>query len=200
VDRVPGFWRKLWAIDFGIGHPFAAVMLLHDADNDVIHVHQAFRIQAKPGEAGGLPINHAARMKATGAMVPVAWPHDGNQRDKGSGVALAAAYRKEGLFMLPTHAAFREGGYSTEAGVVDLDARMQNGKFKVGKHLTDWFEEYRNYHRKDGLIVKERDDLMSATRIGVMQIRSARVVPLGSRIVNRGPNEKMAQGLDFDLF
>ncbi len=35
------------------------------------------------------------------------------------------------------------------------------------------FEELRQYHRKDGQIVKEHDDLMSATRYLVMGIRHA---------------------------
>ena len=33
------------------------------------------------------------------------------------------------------------------------------------------------YHRKDGLIVKERDDLMSATRYAMMMRRHAIVEP-----------------------
>jgi hypothetical protein len=36
------------------------------------------------------------------------------------------------------------------------------------------------YHRKDGQIVKERDDIMSATRIAVMMKRYAKAVPLGA--------------------
>lgn len=51
--------------------------------------------------------------------------------------------------------------------------RMKSGRLKVFAHLSDWFEEFRLYHRKDGLIVKERDDLISATRIGLMMLRHA---------------------------
>ena len=29
--------------------------------------------------------------------------------------------------------------------------------------LNDWFEEFRLYHRKDGKVVKEGDDLLAAT-------------------------------------
>ena len=45
---------------------------------------------------------------------------------------------------------------------------MQTGRFKVFAHLDDWFEEFRLYHRKDGKVVKLRDDLMSATRYALM--------------------------------
>jgi len=38
--------------------------------------------------------------------------------------------------------------------------RMETGRFKVFRHLTDWFEEFRLYHRKEGRVVKEHDDMM----------------------------------------
>jgi hypothetical protein len=53
--------------------------------------------------------------------------------------------------------------------------RMQTGRLKVFSHLNDWFEEFRLYHRKDGLIVKQNDDLMSATRYAMMMKRYADV-------------------------
>jgi Terminase RNaseH-like domain len=59
--------------------------------------------------------------------------------------------------------------------------RMQTGRFKVFRHLNDWFEEFRLYHRKDGRVFKERDDLMSATRYGVMSLRYARSVEARER-------------------
>ena len=64
---------------------------------------------------------------------------------------------------------------SVEAGVSEMWTRMQTSKFKVFRHLGDWFEEFRLYHRKDGLIVKELDDLMSATRYALMDLRYATV-------------------------
>ena len=42
---------------------------------------------------------------------------------------------------------------------------------RVAKHLIEWFEEYRNYHHKDGEIVAKRDDYMSATRYLVQSLR-----------------------------
>ncbi len=47
---------------------------------------------------------------------------------------------------------------------MDMLDRMQTGRFKVFKHLNDWFEEFRLYHRKDGRVHKESDYLMAATR------------------------------------
>ena len=54
---------------------------------------------------------------------------------------------------------------------------MKTGRFKVAEHLNEWWEEFRLYHRKDGQIVKEGDDLMAATRYGVMMLRAAKTEP-----------------------
>jgi hypothetical protein len=46
------------------------------------------------------------------------------------------------------HAQFQGGSVSVEAGIQDTLARMESGKFKVFKHLNDWWEEFRLYHRQ----------------------------------------------------
>lgn len=56
---------------------------------------------------------------------------------------------------------------------MDILQRMQTGRFKVDATLSQWWEEFRMYHRKDGKVVKERDDLMSATRYACMMLRYA---------------------------
>jgi phage terminase large subunit-like protein len=196
LTYIPPQWTKLWGIDFGIGHPFAAVLCLWDKDNDVIHVHHCIRIPDQ------LPIQHAFAMKQIGAAVPVAWPKDGGDREKSSGEPLAAAYKKHGLLMGPDHATWPEdagGGISTEAGILEMIDRMRSGRLKVANHLAEWFEEYRDYHRKDGQIVKIRDDLMSATRVAIMAKRFGRSVSLGSGgAPPRGSG--MARNVDFDPF
>ena len=47
---------------------------------------------------------------------------------------------------------------------------------KVFKHHNDWWEEFRLYHRKDGKVVKEGDDLMCATRYALMMLRFAQTI------------------------
>jgi hypothetical protein len=51
---------------------------------------------------------------------------------------------------------------------------MQTMRLRVFSHLEDWFEEFRLYHRKDGMVVKSSDDLMSATRYAMMGRRFAK--------------------------
>jgi hypothetical protein len=169
---IPDHWPRIIGLDFGWEHPFGAVALAWDRDADVIYV-TADYVQAKQ-----TPVIHAAAIRPWGEWIPCAWPHDGLQHDKGSGAALAGQYAAQGLNMLAEHATHEQGGFGTEAGVTDMLDRMQTGRFKVFSNCTDWLVEKRNYHRKGGLIVKERDDLMSATRIGVMMRRFAIVKPV----------------------
>lgn len=60
---------------------------------------------------------------------------------------------------------------------MDMLDRMQTGRLKVFKHIGDWFEEFRMYHRKDGKVVKLDDDLMAATRYAIMMLRHATTKP-----------------------
>jgi hypothetical protein len=99
-DRdIPPEWFLLWGIDIGIGHPFAAVLLLWDKDADCIHVHRTLRMSDQT------PIMHAAAMQRIAVQVPVAWPKDAGDRDRGSGEPVANLYRRQGLKMLHEHAA-----------------------------------------------------------------------------------------------
>lgn len=171
---VPKHWAQINGIDFGWDHPFAAVNLSWDRDADVIYVTRIYR------EKETTPVIHAASIRPWGAWIPCAWPHDGYQHDKGSGQALAHQYAEQGLHMIEDHATHEDGGFGVEAGVMEMLDRMQTGRLKVFKHLDEWFGEFRLYHREDGKIVKERDDLLSATRYGIMMRRFAETehVPL----------------------
>ena len=167
LQDIPKHWKQIIAMDFGWDHPTSAVRLVLDEENDVIHLISAYR----QGEA--IPLIHAAAIRPWGDWIPVAWPHDALQHDK-KGDQFMAIYRDLGLKMLSEHAQFPDKrGNSVEAGLMDLLQRMQTGRFKVAASLQQWWEEFRMYHRKDGKVIKERDDLMDATRYALMMIRYA---------------------------
>ena len=56
---------------------------------------------------------------------------------------------------------------------MDILQYMEQGKFHVFATLSDWFEEFRMYHRKGGKVIPFKDDLMSATRYAVLSRRYA---------------------------
>lgn len=181
--ELPAHWPRICGMDFGWDHPTAAVWIAWDRDADVVHVYDCYRQKEQT------PVVHAAAIKAKGSWIPVAWPHDGLQHDKGSGVQLAEQYRDQGVAMLDAKASFEDGTNGVEAGVLDMLDRMQTGRLKVAKHLNDWFEEFRLYHRKDGKIVKENDDILCATRYAIMCLRMAKVrVKKSSDNTSRGLN------------
>lgn len=164
---LPAHWPQIVGLDFGYDHPFAAVRCAWDRDNDCFYVCNEYR------ERASTPVVHAAAIKPWGSWIPCAWPHDGLQHDKGSGVELANQYGAQGLEMLPEKATFDDGGNGVEAGVIDMLDRMQTGRWKVFSTCGSWFSEFRLYHREDGKIVKIADDLISASRYALMMKRFA---------------------------
>lgn len=168
---LPPHWPQINGVDFGWDHPFAAVNCAWDRDADVFYIAKEYR------QREATPIIHAAAIKPWGEWIPCSWPHDGLQKDKGSGEELARQYSDQGLAMLPERATFEDGGFGVEAGIMDMLDRMQTGRWKVFSTCGAWFGEYRLYHREDGLIVKEGDDLMAASRYALMMKRAAIVKP-----------------------
>ena len=165
----PPHWPRIGGMDFGWDHPFAAVELAWDRDVDCVYVSRCYRVSQMT------PIMHAATLRPWGKDLRWAWPRDGRRETlEGAGIPLAQQYRAQGLDLLHQHAQFEDGSVSVEAGLMDMLGRMQTGRFKVFAHLNDWWDEWRLFHRKDGKVVKEGDDLMAATRYAVMMLRFAR--------------------------
>jgi phage terminase large subunit-like protein len=165
--EIPRHWPRIGGIDFGWDHPTAAVLLAWDREADCFYVTQTYRMKE------ATPVIHAAALRPWGAWLPWAWPADGLQHDKGSGEPLAEQYRQQGLNLLSEHATFADGSVGVEAGIFEMLSRMQTGRWKVFRHLKEWFDEFRLYHRKDGRIVKLGDDLLSASRYAMMMRRFA---------------------------
>lgn len=165
--HLPAHWPRIVGVDFGVDHPAAIVWMAWDRDTDTLYVYDVWRERGK-----SIP-EMALIYRPRGDWIPVAWPHDGLQRDKGSGVQLAVQAKAAGMKMLPERATFEDGSNGVEAGVAEMYQRMQSRRLRVFSHLGDWFEEFRMYHRKDGQIVKVMDDILSATRYAIMMKRFA---------------------------
>jgi phage terminase large subunit-like protein len=171
----PAEWPRICAIDFGIAHPTALVWGAHDKENDIIYIYDCWR----ENNASAMVVSDVIRTRLE--WVPVVYPHDGDNREKGSGETLADQYRKRGVNMLSEAVTFEGGGRYVEPGIQMMTDRMLTGRLKVFDRCVKWFEELRQYHRKDGQIVKEHDDLMAATRYLVMGIRYAMKGDINSR-------------------
>jgi phage terminase large subunit-like protein len=179
---------KSWArwivgIDFGYGHPFAAALCAWVHDLDQFYVVDGFRMER--AEA----FYHVKRIAGLcrGLRVPVSWPADGLQHERGSGEAIADVYRRLGAPMLGTHAQNRGGGYHLEPAIEEMCGYMKRGAFTIASHMTELAEELLNYHRdEDYKIVPLRDDLISAVRYAFMMRRSGKPLD-GCEAYGRAP-------------
>lgn len=195
--QLPDIWPRIAAMDIGWDHPTAMVWGAIDRDENIIYFYDSIRESEKtPGE-------FAPRILEKGTWIPMAWPHDALQHEKGTGVQMAEQYRGMGVNMLHEMAQFPETGdggetrvsrTSVEAGLfmmlqafkandpeyyatlIERNPHAKPLRIKVFSTMHDWFQEFRIYHRKEGKVVKLMDDLMSATRYAVMMERYA-VVP-----------------------
>jgi phage terminase large subunit-like protein len=177
----PKHWTRLGGIDFGFSHYAAFCELWHDRDTDVVYLVRTLRIRE------ATPHQHVEAVRHWG--LKWAWPHDGrNQTLAGAGVPLMRQYESAGLDMMPDAAKFEDGGNSVEAGIQMMIDRMRGARWKVFRGQNDgWLEEYRMYHRKDGLLVKIDDDAISASRYAMMCLRYGEVsIPSRPRSIRRG--------------
>ena len=208
---------KSWArwivgIDFGYGHPFAAAICAWVPEPEEFWVVDGFKMER--GEA----FYHVKRIAGLcrGLRIPIAWPHDGLQHEKGSGIALADVYRRLGAPMLGTHAQNHGGGYHVEPAIEEMCGFMKRGTFAIASHMSELGEEILSYHRdEDYKVVRLRDDLISAVRYAFMMRRSGKLaedceaygrapgVDMGHAYDPRPPRRqnqesRIAKGVDFD--
>lgn len=175
--EIPDYFPRICAIDFGWDHPTACTWIAWDRDSDIVYVYDSYAMRQET-----VPV-HASAIKSRGFWIPVVYPMDGRQADKGSGKSLAVQYREEGVNLLrehftnPPQTGMKEGsgGNSVEAGVMEMLTRFQTKRLKIFENQGKLMEELRMYHRKEGKIVPMNDDVISALRYAVMSLRKARV-------------------------
>lgn len=174
--KIPDHFARIKGCDFGIDHPAAGCEIAWDRDQDVIYVIDCYRAK---GETAAY---HAAWLNKTNRWIPVAWPHDGLNREKSGGKTLADHYREHGVNMLGKSARYPKSGWlQSEKGgsqpvepiVDEILERMNTGRFKVFSNLPLFFEEKLSYHRRDGKIVPKRDDILKSVFYAVMMKRYA---------------------------
>lgn len=177
--EIPDHWFVINGMDFGWDHPQAHIKLIEDRDSGTFYLTQAYKAsKVSANDAWG-----ATKDWAEG--IPTAWPSDGLQREKGrdDSVQQKLHYSNAGFKMLPKHATWpdipdgkggmKSGGMSVESGLYDIADLMRKGKFKVFRGLLGFMDEFRQYHREKGLIIKARDDLLDAARYAYMMRRYA---------------------------
>lgn len=192
--EIPSHWPRICGIDFGIDHPFGAGWVAYDRDTDTIYVYDCYR---KKGE---LPTYHSSAINSRGDWIPVSWPHDGVNRDKGSEVGrrLFEVYKTHGVNMLSRSARYKndKGGAQPQWPIIEeIKERERTGRFKVFKTCSIYLEERRNYHvkAKDGKIkiVDRRDDTLKAVFYAIMMKRFASTQTIRTNRAKMAPMMRM---------
>ena len=163
--------RYIRAMDLGIDHPTAIVWLAYDAEIDRIYV---LRTYSQSGDAAAV---HAAAANSYLDFAPCVFPHDIDNREKGSGKTVRQYYADAGL----SHTldfSNSDGSRFVEPGIAEMWDRMRSDRFKVVSSCKDFFREMRLYHRDKGKIVPLNDDVISAVRYGAAMI-TRYGVPMG---------------------
>ena len=171
--HIEDHWPRIAAIDFGWDHPTAVVWCAFDREEETFYVYDCYRASKAS------PTVHAGVIRSRPHFIPIVYPHDGNRRDSMGNPGLADQYRNMGCnfrlehFTNPPALGENKGSNSIEEGLMAILQSIEADKFKVFSTLSDWFEEFRMYHRKDNKVVPLRDDLMSATRYAFQSQRFA---------------------------
>ena len=169
---IPHHWRSIGGIDFGWDHPQAIVKLAWDMENDVLYLTNEWRKEkVSANDAWG-----ATKSWIKG--VPVSFPHDGLNTEKGRDDAKqqVVLYREAGFRMLHERATFDGVSNSVEQGVYELRQRMRDGRFKVFRGCRLFLEEFGQYHRDDkSKIVRKMNDVLDATRYAMMMRRFSKL-------------------------
>ncbi len=176
---IPDHWFVVNGMDFGWDHPQAHIQLVEDRDTGNFYVTYAWKSSKVSANDAWGAVNRWNK------GVPVAWPHDGLQHEKGRDDAVQQMkhYLNAGFKMMPTHAThppynkngkLTTGGNSVESGIYEIHDLMRKGQFKVFLGAREFFQEFNQYHRDEkGKIVKTMDDILDAVRYAYMMRRNS---------------------------
>lgn len=149
--EIPPFWRRGFGMDVG-WNKTAVIWGALDGDSDILYL----TTEHYQGEA--LPAVHAEAIKTRGVWIPGEVDPAANGRSQSDGEALMETYKGYGLNLV-------NADNAVEAGIFDVQNRLETGRLKVFSTCQNWLAEYRLYHRdKNGKIVRAHNHLMDATR------------------------------------
>lgn len=134
----------------------AIVWMAVDPDSKHIHIYDACLFQTE------VPAVIADSITNRGAWIPVAWNHE----------TMKDSFQDKGCRMLPDPS--DDSDEMAEIVSREIWERLRGGRMTVDKRLKRWAEEAKSIERDKGKIPRDSHPLISATRIAIQQIRSAK--------------------------
>ena len=152
--KIPTYWSKVFAMDFGWTAPTAALFGAYDRDNDVVYLYAEYYVSERT------PQQHAHNLIELGAdQIPGVYDPAGEQKSQKDGGDIVSLYRQSGLRYLS------KAINAKEEGVMKVLQRFQNSQIKIFSTLTETLREFRMHVRgEDGKINKGNDHLMDCLR------------------------------------
>lgn len=161
------WYLRLRSVDLGIDHPTAIVWLAYDPETETVYLVKDYSVS---GESVAV---HANAANSMWPGTPIVFPPDVDSREKGSGRTVRTYWEENGIPSgLGVDFANPDGSRYVEPGIMVMLNMMRNGTFKVFKgQCPNFMKEKRMYHRKDGKRIDKNNDVIDATRYGVMTVR-----------------------------
>lgn len=161
---IPDTWPKGYGMDVGWNRT-AAPFFAQNVGSGIYYVYDIHYMSV------GEPSSHAAAVRARGEWLRGVIDPAARGRSQHDGRRLIESYRGLGLNL-------EEADNSVEAGLLDTWTMLIEGRLKVFTGVCEpWLREFRKYHRNEkGVIVKENDHAMDATRYWVRSGRDKMTV------------------------
>jgi len=172
--KIPRHFHLLKGIDFGIDHPAGVADIAWDKDRDIIYITRTWR------QKGADIPTHVDAINKVNSWVPVSWPHDGANKERSidGNKPLKDLYKKAGARLLSRTARYAndKGGSQPQWPIIkEVLEREETGGIKVFSTCSEYLEERRNYHTKEGKIVSLRDDVLKSVFYAIMMRRFAQM-------------------------
>ncbi|MDH4183347.1 MAG: terminase large subunit [Nitrospinota bacterium] len=161
---IPDYYPRMFALDVGWNRT-AALWAAWDRQADIVYVWSEHYLGQEPA-----PV-HASAIKARGDWMPGVIDPAARGRAQTDGERLIDHYRGEGLKLEPAKNA-------VEAGIHMVLDRINQGRLKIFKTLSQTLREMKQYHRDEkGRVVKENDHLMDCLRYLILNLDQAKTKP-----------------------
>jgi hypothetical protein len=153
-DReIPEYWPRAYAMDVGWSRT-AALWGARDPGTGIIYIY------SEHYQGQGEPASHAQAILGRGMWIPGVIDPACLGSSQIDGRTLMEIYRTLGLRLFPAVNA-------VEAGITEVWQLLVSGRLKIMASCTNFFREFRKYHRDDkgsGKVVKRDDHLMDCLR------------------------------------
>jgi phage terminase large subunit-like protein len=153
-DRaIPDYWPRAFGMDVGWNRT-AALWGARDPATGIIYIY------SEHYQGQGEPASHAQAIRGRGTWIPGVIDPACLGSSQIDGRTLMDIYRDLGLLLSPAVNA-------VEAGITEVWQLLVSGRLKIMAGCTNFFREFRKYHRDDkgsGKVVKRDDHLLDCLR------------------------------------